>query len=277
MIDSPDESSSHETSTRNSYPTEADTATPFAAWLPQDEEGTVTRKSVMQDMAGRSLQNREAFRNFGGEESDLFTDNETINHHDSLTVEKNTPIILDLRRQIEKSNYYRLLENCRRSNNGRRFSVPESDSMPERCRRGSTTAEYLDKPPDTGNYWADDRFGNDLSEPLLRRSSANPNSLLSRLTLKIWGTSGFDQNVNRCRPRRLTGDFGVKTIGQTSSFIYLVNQIFGTGVIAIPNVVATSGWLPALIADGFVCVAATLGTLMMLRCMTLVKGKMLTA
>ncbi|EZG56824.1 transmembrane amino acid transporter [Gregarina niphandrodes] len=73
----------------------------------------------------------------------------------------------------------------------------------------------------------------------------------------------------RLRPKR---EYGVKTIGQKASFVYLVNQIFGTGVIAIPRVFASSGWMPCFIANVFVAMAAGLGTLMTLRCMTLVEG-----
>eukprot|EP01053_Blabericola_migrator_P005253 Blabericola_migrator_1__5252@NODE_26_length_20894_cov_127_933788_g23_i0_p2_GENE_NODE_26_length_20894_cov_127_933788_g23_i0NODE_26_length_20894_cov_127_933788_g23_i0_p2_ORF_typecomplete_len1250_score123_64Aa_trans/PF01490_18/9_1e15Aa_trans/PF01490_18/1_1e07_NODE_26_length_20894_cov_127_933788_g23_i01373017479 len=114
-----------------------------------------------------------------------------------------------------------------------------------------------------------------LSQPLLS-SSHNPKSVRAKSIVSSLFARVAKSNKNvpllTRRLREANNDFGVKTIGQFGSFVYLVNQIFGTGVIAIPNVVASSGWLPAIVADGFVCCAASIGTLMMLRCMTLVKG-----
>lgn len=66
--------------------------------------------------------------------------------------------------------------------------------------------------------------------------------------------------------------YGEKTIGQWGSFIYIVNQIFGAGILALPFVIQVSGWLPSLFANLLVCIVAMFGALMILRCMTMIPG-----
>lgn len=67
--------------------------------------------------------------------------------------------------------------------------------------------------------------------------------------------------------------YGEKTIGQTGSIIYLINQIFGAGILALPYVVKASGWLPSFFANILVCLVAMFGTLMIMRCMTMIPGE----
>lgn len=66
--------------------------------------------------------------------------------------------------------------------------------------------------------------------------------------------------------------YGEKTIGQWGSFVYLINQIFGAGILALPYVLKVSGWLPSFFANILVCLVAMFGTLMIMRCMTMVPG-----
>lgn len=72
--------------------------------------------------------------------------------------------------------------------------------------------------------------------------------------------------------RPLIPTYGEKTIGQWGSFIYLVNQIFGAGILALPYVIKVSGWLPCFFANLLVCAVAMFGTLMIMRSMTMIHG-----
>ncbi|KAK1443025.1 hypothetical protein BgAZ_305430 [Babesia gibsoni] len=61
-----------------------------------------------------------------------------------------------------------------------------------------------------------------------------------------------------------------KTITPIASFVLLVNQLMGFGISDIPSTIREAGWLPSLLANVFVCILATLCSLMLLRAMTLI-------
>ncbi|SOV79168.1 amino acid transporter, putative [Plasmodium sp. gorilla clade G3] len=64
--------------------------------------------------------------------------------------------------------------------------------------------------------------------------------------------------------------FGNKTIGKFSSYIYLINQIFGSGIVSIPYVFKNSGWLPSLVANILICILTIFNSLLFLRTMTMI-------
>ncbi|SOV16588.1 amino acid transporter, putative [Plasmodium sp. gorilla clade G2] len=64
--------------------------------------------------------------------------------------------------------------------------------------------------------------------------------------------------------------FGNKTIGKFSSYIYLINQIFGSGIVSIPYVFKNSGWLPSLFANILICILTIFNSLLFLRTMTMI-------
>ncbi|KAH0479277.1 MAG: hypothetical protein KVP17_000387 [Porospora cf. gigantea B] len=66
--------------------------------------------------------------------------------------------------------------------------------------------------------------------------------------------------------------FGTKTIGYSGSVIFLVNQIFGTGILSMPHTVLVSGWGPALLANCVIGFSAMLTAIMCVRSMSFIKG-----
>ncbi|GAW82817.1 amino acid transporter [Plasmodium gonderi] len=64
--------------------------------------------------------------------------------------------------------------------------------------------------------------------------------------------------------------FGNKTIGNRYSYVYLINQIFGSGIVSIPYMFKSSGWLPCLITNILICLLTIFNTLLFLRAMTMI-------
>ncbi|EAA18325.1 hypothetical protein [Plasmodium yoelii yoelii] len=64
--------------------------------------------------------------------------------------------------------------------------------------------------------------------------------------------------------------FGDKTIGKKYSYIYLINQIFGSGIVSIPYIFKHSGWLPCLVINIIICLLTIFNTLLFLRSMTMI-------
>ncbi|SCN58946.1 amino acid transporter, putative [Plasmodium chabaudi chabaudi] len=64
--------------------------------------------------------------------------------------------------------------------------------------------------------------------------------------------------------------FGDKTIGKKYSYIYLINQIFGSGIVSIPYIFKHSGWLPCLVINIIICLLTIFNTLLLLRSMTMI-------
>ncbi|SCO74661.1 amino acid transporter, putative [Plasmodium vivax] len=77
----------------------------------------------------------------------------------------------------------------------------------------------------------------------------------------------YIEKVKRLKEKKY---FGSKTIGNKYSYIYLINQIFGSGIVSIPYVFKSSGWLPCLITNIFICVLTIFNTLLFLRAMTMI-------
>ncbi|KJP86613.1 hypothetical protein AK88_03717 [Plasmodium fragile] len=77
----------------------------------------------------------------------------------------------------------------------------------------------------------------------------------------------YIEKVKRLKEKKY---FGSKTIGNRYSYIYLINQIFGSGLVSIPYVFKSSGWLPCLITNMFICVLTIFNTLLFLRAMTMI-------
>ncbi|EUD66553.1 hypothetical protein C922_03187 [Plasmodium inui San Antonio 1] len=77
----------------------------------------------------------------------------------------------------------------------------------------------------------------------------------------------YIEKVKRLKEKKY---FGNKTIGNRYSYIYLINQIFGSGIVSIPYVFKSSGWLPCLITNIFICVLTIFNTLLFLRAMTMI-------
>ncbi|GAB68295.1 transporter/permease protein [Plasmodium cynomolgi strain B] len=77
----------------------------------------------------------------------------------------------------------------------------------------------------------------------------------------------YIEKVKRLKEKKY---FGNKTIGNRYSYIYLINQIFGSGIVSIPYVFKSSGWLPCLITNIFICILTIFNTLLFLRAMTMI-------
>ncbi|VWU50713.1 amino acid transporter, putative, partial [Hepatocystis sp. ex Piliocolobus tephrosceles] len=77
----------------------------------------------------------------------------------------------------------------------------------------------------------------------------------------------YIKKVKRLKEKKIFGD---KTIGQTASYIYLINQIFGSGIVALPYIFKMSGWLPCLIINILICILTIFNTLLFLRSMTMI-------
>ncbi|ANQ06618.1 Transporter/permease protein [Plasmodium coatneyi] len=77
----------------------------------------------------------------------------------------------------------------------------------------------------------------------------------------------YIEKVKRLKEKKY---FGNKTIGNKYSYIYLINQIFGSGIVSIPYVFKSSGWLPCLITNILICVLTIFNTLLFLRAMTMI-------
>eukprot|EP00941_MAST-03F_sp_MAST-3F-sp1_P005141 g5141.t1 len=67
-------------------------------------------------------------------------------------------------------------------------------------------------------------------------------------------------------------NYGEKTIGTAASYVYLVNQIFGPGVLAIPLVFVKSGFLPATFANLVVGSASALAATMLIKSVRMIPG-----
>lgn len=93
-----------------------------------------------------------------------------------------------------------------------------------------------------------------------------------RTTLGRLGTI-VTESISHSIERIGKPNYGQKTIGQLGSMVYLTNQIFGAGIVALPFILKVSGWLPSLAANLFVCLVSIFATLMMLRCMTMIPGR----
>ncbi|CRH00660.1 amino acid transporter, putative [Plasmodium relictum] len=77
----------------------------------------------------------------------------------------------------------------------------------------------------------------------------------------------YIEKIKRLKEKKY---FGSKTIGKGSSYIYLINQIFGSGIVSIPYVFKSCGWLPCLIMNILICVLTAFNTLLFLRTMTMI-------
>ncbi|SBS89238.1 amino acid transporter, putative [Plasmodium malariae] len=77
----------------------------------------------------------------------------------------------------------------------------------------------------------------------------------------------YIEKVKRLKEKKY---FGNKTIGKKSSYIYLINQIFGSGIVSIPYIFKSSGWLPCLIANVGICLLTIFNTILFLRAMTMI-------
>ncbi|PFH32448.1 hypothetical protein BESB_017660 [Besnoitia besnoiti] len=89
---------------------------------------------------------------------------------------------------------------------------------------------------------------------------------------EFFGTPAARQRVLEHRKRRAKSFYGNRTIGEFGSFVYLVNQIFGASLVAIPYVFKASGYVPCLLSNAFTCVVAAFAALMLMRAMTMIKG-----
>ncbi|SBS91076.1 amino acid transporter, putative [Plasmodium malariae] len=74
---------------------------------------------------------------------------------------------------------------------------------------------------------------------------------------------------SRKRFRTITWKY-TKTIGPLASFIYLFNQIIGSGLFDIPSLIDEVGWIPVIFGNTFVCSVAVFCSLMILRAMTMI-------
>ncbi|KEP64598.1 UNVERIFIED_CONTAM: hypothetical protein HHA_305470 [Hammondia hammondi] len=92
------------------------------------------------------------------------------------------------------------------------------------------------------------------------------------LRREFFGTSAARQRVLEQHRRRAKKFYGSRTIGETGSFVYLVNQIFGASLVAVPYVFKASGFVPCLLSNTFTCAVAAFAALMLLRAMTMIKG-----
>ncbi|SBS87055.1 amino acid transporter, putative [Plasmodium ovale curtisi] len=77
----------------------------------------------------------------------------------------------------------------------------------------------------------------------------------------------YFEKVKRLKEKKY---FGNKTIGHKSSYIYLINQIFGSGIVSIPYVFKRSGWFPCLVTNICICILTIFNTLLFLRSMTMI-------
>ncbi|CRG95924.1 amino acid transporter, putative [Plasmodium gallinaceum] len=94
----------------------------------------------------------------------------------------------------------------------------------------------------------------------------NNNNKLPKNKMKIYNKEYIDK-VKRLKEKKY---FGSKTIGKGSSYVYLINQIFGSGIVSIPYVFKSCGWLPCLIMNILICILTTFNTLLFLRTMTMI-------
>lgn len=148
-----------------------------------------------------------------------------------------------------------------------RFERPDLDLTAERQKCRSEQRSCNNSPHVTGNDI--NITGNDIhGEEQSPTSSAD--AQLRERALRVPG--GLRRTLGRI-PSIVGPVYGEKTIGNFGSFVYLVNQIFGASIIALPFVIRVSGWLPCLLSNFLVACISMFVTLMMLRCMTMMPGK----
>ncbi|KOB88695.1 hypothetical protein PFDG_03323 [Plasmodium falciparum Dd2] len=89
--------------------------------------------------------------------------------------------------------------------------------------------------------------------------------------IKDTTSSSYDKEyIEKIKRLKKQKYFGNKTIGKFSSYIYLINQIFGSGIVSIPYVFKNSGWLPSLVANILICILTIFNSLLFLRTMTMI-------
>lgn len=89
---------------------------------------------------------------------------------------------------------------------------------------------------------------------------------------EFFGTPAARQRVIEHHKRKAKSFYGSRTIGEFGSFVYLVNQIFGASLVAIPYVFKASGYIPCLFSNSFTCIVGAFAALMLMRAMTMIKG-----
>lgn len=81
----------------------------------------------------------------------------------------------------------------------------------------------------------------------------------------------FKKRVRAGRKRVVYDVGGKKTITHWGAYVYLLNQFLDC-LPSLPYVILAAGWVPALIANVFVCAIASFIALMTMRAMTMIEG-----